>query len=319
MPSLAFAADPAHPVQPVPYTPSQPVPYAVAPTPPPLPAPAPVNVTNAVGATGDDVVVLKDGGMIRGTLLEVIPNDHATVQLATGQSARVQWDHIERIERGAAAAPRVAAPEGAPVARRAAPSARVHIESDRPATLERHEGAKAWVAACSAPCDADLPLDAEYRIVGDGIRKSSPFRLAANDGGRVTLDVNAATKGGFAGGIVLTSLGPIVMLVGAVVVAIGEADKSLQTDFNGSGSTSSSGSSTITTGWVTVAVGAVATVGGILMIAGNSRSSVAQSRDDGRRDSARADAWKRLPTWHEEANALASPKTALVPLFTGKF
>jgi len=52
--------------------------------------------------TGTDVVILKDGSKIRGTLTELKAGDHATVQLANGQYATVQWGVIDRMERNGA-------------------------------------------------------------------------------------------------------------------------------------------------------------------------------------------------------------------------
>jgi hypothetical protein len=321
--SSAWAAEPARQVQPVPYTVSQPVPYATpgeTGQPPPLPPPAPVTVVTGIVAAGSDVVVLKEGGMIRGTLLEVIPNDHATVQLATGQSAVIQWDHIERIDRAKVALPVPVTPT--PVVRvdthTDARSARVHIESDRAVTLERHEGGKIWSFACTAPCDVPLSVEPEYRIVGDGVRKSAPFHLAARPGEAVTLDVNTATKSGFAGGIVLTALGPIVMLVGVVIVAVAGADSYGYSYTNGTMTpTESSNGSARTAGWITLAAGGVGTVGGILMITGNAHSSVYQAIP--RREVARNDAWKRLPIFHDDPNALATPRGVSIPLLGGSF
>src|SRR5439155_16237620 len=91
----AFADTPA--VQPVPYKASQPVPYAVEPpatAPPAASGPAPSG-PHIVAPVGSDVVHLKDGGMIRGVLIEAIPKDHATVQLGTGQNAIIPWHLID--------------------------------------------------------------------------------------------------------------------------------------------------------------------------------------------------------------------------------
>jgi len=51
---------------------------------------------------GTDVVVLKDGSKIRGTLTEMRPGDHAIVQLANGQYATIQWGVIDHMERNGA-------------------------------------------------------------------------------------------------------------------------------------------------------------------------------------------------------------------------
>src|SRR5207249_5202899 len=90
-------------------------------------------------------------------------------------------------------------------------------------SLERHVSGKVWTFACGAPCDADLPLSAEYRIGGSGIRSSRAFSLAARPGEHVTLDVTTSSTGGFAGGIVLTSLGGLTMIVGLALILVGSA------------------------------------------------------------------------------------------------
>jgi hypothetical protein len=318
--AAAFAADPAPPphgaVQPVPYAQSQPVPYALQ-QPPPLPPPAPVAVP-----AGSDVVVLKSGGMVRGTLLEIIPNDHATVQLATGQTAIIQWDHIHHIERGGGAqanAPAPApAPKPAPVSE--GPTARVHIESDRPVSLERHVSGRVWTFVCAAPCDADVPISQEYRIGGSGVRSSRGFNLAARAGEHVTLDVTTSSTGGFAGGIVLTSLGGLTMVVGLMLVLVGSAQADEHRTF-GSTATGSSlytndGSANITGGEIALGVGAAAMLLGIIMIGSNSKSSVEQSGEGAR---AASNAWTRLPTWRTEATATPTPKTTSIPIFSGSF
>src|ERR1700722_902025 len=85
-------------VQPVPYNPSQPVPVPAQPSYPPAPppvvapptmvAPAP---SYAPAGVGGDSVYMKGGGMMRGTMVEMLPNDHVTLQLPTGQNAVIEW------------------------------------------------------------------------------------------------------------------------------------------------------------------------------------------------------------------------------------
>jgi hypothetical protein len=304
MPRPAQAADP---VQPVPYTTSQPVPYAA-----PSTAPAPPPTSSAVPAAGNDVVVLKNGGMIRGTLLEIIPNDHATVQLATGQNAIISWDQVHHIERGSAAQVK-ATP--APVVEEA--TVRLHIESDRQVTLERHEVGNTWSVACTSPCDADVGLKQEYRITGSGLRTSTSFRIAARPGEHVTVDVNAGTKAGLAGGIVFVSLGPLAMFIGLIVVAVANASESFTT-YNGSGTATTGSrdhSGAATTGWIITACGAGATVGGIFMIVG-SKTTVELSTQ--KREKASIDG-ARLPTWHDDRSPLRGPTPFNVPLLSGTF
>jgi hypothetical protein len=316
------AAPPAPPpVQPVPYAVSQPVPYPGA-----ADAPAGVNVQRLPAPIGSDTVSLKGGGIIRGTLIEAIPNDHATVALATGQSAVIPWDRIERIDRGApptiapAAPARVPAP--GPIYYPSSPpppppsqgSAFVHIEGDQPVTVERKDG-RTWSLACSSPCDAELPLGVTYRVGGAGIRNSSPFRLNAQPGDRVILDVNTASKGSFVGGIVVAGVGVVVLLVGAMVLltvaTVDTADSQ-----EGFANPSSDGSAN-TVGWVMLAGGAAATLVGVLVLTSNVHSKVDQT--PGTQRPPRTDAWLRTPTWHDDKTGAGLPKIVGVPLFQTTF
>ena len=286
---------------------------------PATPSAAP-QATTQIGATasgtgGNDVVVLKSGGMVRGTLIEILPNDHATVTLATGQNAIIQWDHIHHIERGGAAVP-TPAPAAARTTRE--PTARVHVESDHPVSIERRVSVRTWAFACEAPCDVELPLSDEYRIVGPGVRTSSTFHLAAQAGERVVLDVNTGSKAGFIGGVILVPVGGITILIGLLVVAAGAVENNTTTyDYTTNSYTTSvhDGSDLTRSGWITVAIGAAATLGGILMITGN-RTSVdqepAQARIGG-------DTWAHLPTWRDDQSAIGAPKAVSLPIFSGAF
>jgi len=133
------------------------------------------------------MVILKGGGMLRGRLVEVIPNDHATIALSTGQNAIIEWSRIERIEQ----APAGYAPGQAPAPPPPPPAGRVwvHIESDRELLVEGLGHESGWQHMCSSPCDMELPLDLEYRLLADGVRPSQPFRLALGKSTPRELDV----------------------------------------------------------------------------------------------------------------------------------
>lgn len=305
------------PVQPVPYTPSQPVPYPSA-TPDPVVVNVPRVAPSVSPGVGSDVVYLKGGGMIRGTLTEVIPNDHATVEMV-GQTAVIPWDRIERIDRGGVSpspAPRPL-PSSSTPAPAPAPgpegTATVHIEADTPVTLDKREG-RSWVFACNAPCDAELPLAGSYRISGQGIRNSAQFKLNARPGDHLVLDVNASSKGAFVGGIVVAGVGVVVLLVGAMVVLTVAAMDSADSAAGLSNSTNDGSANTV--GWVMVAGGAAATLVGVLVLANNTRSKVDQATATPR---PRNDAWLRVPQWHEDKAGQALPKAVGVPLFQTTF
>ncbi len=302
-------------VQPVPYNTSQPLP-ASQPMSAPPPAPAPGR------PPGNDVVILKGGGMLRGKLLEVIPNDHATISLATGQNAIVQWSRIDRIEQQQQqAAPNVMVQPGglgAP-APAASPMAMVHIETDKEVVLEGKPQMGGWTVICQAPCDTQVPLDYEYRISGSSIRRSKPFSIQANPGQRVTLVVNPASKGAFIGGLVLTGVGPVVIIVGLFTALVGALEQTTTYDSFGNPSTVNNGQSTETTGWIISLVGVGMLVTGIILFSSNSKTKATQEVASADRPS-RDDAWLRLPTWHEGASVEKSlPKAATVPIFSRSF
>src|SRR5215472_339579 len=177
-PLVAWAATPSGGVQPVPYNPSQPVPVAPPSTQPPPPAP----VAAPPSSTGGDTIFLKGGGMIRGRLVEIIPNDHATIALSTGQTAIVEWGRIERIEQQQAPQPAPVVVPPPTVIKGPSGSAWVHIETDKELVLEGRPADGGWMVVCSAPCDANLPLDSDYRISGGGVRTSRVFRINGQPG-----------------------------------------------------------------------------------------------------------------------------------------
>src|ERR1019366_4215298 len=136
---------------------------------------------------GGDVIELKTGGLLRGTLIDAIPNGHARIQLVTGEVATVPGQGIARIDRGTGAAPSGgAAPRAAADA-----TVYVHIEGSDPAQLQRDNGDhRHWDTVCSAPCDQQVSLKETYRISGAGIRNSGPFTLSVQGGQREVLTVD---------------------------------------------------------------------------------------------------------------------------------
>jgi hypothetical protein len=254
---------------------------------------------------GSDVVYLKGGGMIRGSLVEAIPSDHATVELATGQTAVIPWDRIARIDRGGVSpAPSVPGPVlGTPVPHAPEATATVHVQSESPVVVERREG-REWVFACSSPCNAELPLSGLYRIRGTDVRNTSAFHLNARPGDTVVLDVNGASQGNF------TSVGGAAMLIGALVlyvVAVFDwADQAQNV------STPSGDGTANTVGGVMLAGGAAAVVVGVILLSRNMHSKVEQAQEAP--PPPRNDAWLRAPTWRDDKSASQAPKMLGVPL-----
>src|SRR5258708_5814996 len=113
-PSLAFAQ--GQPPQPVPYNPAPPaVPYNQPAAAPSSGAATSPTTRPPLAAVGGDVIYMKNGGMLRGTIVDAIPNSQARIQLATGEIATVPWSEIARIEHGATPpAPATGAPGSVP-------------------------------------------------------------------------------------------------------------------------------------------------------------------------------------------------------------
>ncbi len=320
------------PVQPVPYTTSQPVQYGIQPQPVPVTqAPAPTVAT----ATTPDTIVLKNGGMLRGTLVELLPNDHATIQLPSGQSAIVQWGEIHHVERGVATAPATPVAPTGPVQRLpnttapiVGPTVLLHIESSRPVTLDRRNPGEdqPWVTACESPCDVQLPLNNDYRIVGEGIWASSEFELEGQPGQRVVVKVAPATRFARTAGIIVASAGLLAIIIGAYVVALATSASCASSNINRVCQDNSGG----TTVGVVLMLGGLVTmaVGGIVVIA-NWRTGESQEVQSpvgkaawltGPPRVAGNDAWKRVPSFRElGAMDKLAPLPTTLPLFSGSF
>ncbi len=281
------------------------------------PTTAPAAAAAATTPSGDDAVYMKDGSLLRGVLVEMMPGDHVSIQLPTGQVAVVRWDAITRVERATRVdvkAPPPAVPTTVQTA--GAGQALVHIETDKPLQVETHIIGREWRFACDAPCDIALDLDKAYRIIGDGVRPSPTFRIAAAPGGRVVLDVATASKSGLVGGIVMASVGAPLMLIGGVIVAVGGLS---------SASGLSTGDGEKKSGWIVFGIGAGGLVGGVILILTNARTNVVQSNGNTLvRPDERAEGYVRRPAWND-ARLDTRPldpravQTVLVPLYSGRF
>ena len=303
-PAAAWAHGPA----PGPYpSPPAPVPYG----PPRLPPRA------GAGAM-EDTIFMKNGGILRGTIVDAVPGTQARIQLVTGEIATVPWSLIARIEQGAVATPPPPPVATVPQARRRALVV-VQLEGADGAELQRRNGAgdddDDWVTVCSGPCNARVPVGAEYRIAGGGIRPSRPFQLAGAPGDRVSIDVTPGSTGWFVLGIVIIPLGGATMLTGLMLLVV----SALVGMTNGGGDATASDFTAA--GWITIGLGTAAMVGGVVLVINNAHSSVTQNV--GGVPSAlllQGDAWKRAPTWKEATpGERALPPVVGFPVWTGRF
>jgi hypothetical protein len=258
---------------------------------------------------------MKNGGMLRGTLVDAIPGSQARIQLATGEIATVPWDSIGRIEHGAAG-PRPGPPQVAPLPRRQGATVWVHVDGAEGAEIQQDAGDDEWTMVCSAPCDLQLPAGRNYRIGGGGLRASRPFHLAGAPGDHVNIDVNASSTSWFVMGIVIVPVGGLVMVIGLAVGLVGSIVSATTTGVDQSNASSAAGA-----GWVTFALGAGAMVGGIVLIVNNAHSSVTQSMAGVQTGLlVQGDAWKRVPTWRDATpEQKALPPVVGLPLWSAKF
>jgi len=129
---------------------------------------------------------------------------------------------------------RVAAAEPRPAADPPPPAdVFVTVDSDDPAVrLERVGGGGKPTAICAPPCGLRLERDALYRISGDGVRATPPFRVPGT-GSSTTLSVRAGSSlryragvgAAIAGGVVAaTSLGYLFASSGDPVANGSERD-----------------------------------------------------------------------------------------------
>jgi hypothetical protein len=186
---------------------------ALAPPPPPPPS-----------VRHDDVVHLKNGGMVRGRILEVLPGDSVTVvSAAAGEARRFAWAELASIEKDGTRTDIGATPltreHEAVHAQAGVP--RLHIELARPVDLTLFEvagevssffmgpfTASAVRPVCVAPCDlvVDGRRGQSFYFDGKRVTKSKEFTLSDRSGD-VVARVKPGRPGLLGGGIAVMSLG----------------------------------------------------------------------------------------------------------------
>lgn len=199
-----------------------------------LPAHAqPVEAAPAPAEQPADRVHLVNGGMVQGSILEVLPNDSLTiVSAATGDRKSFAWAEIaayeqggQRVEIGAVAAP-APAPREEPAQ---AQGPRLHIETTKPASVHLYEITGEMVAhganvtvhgiqyrpVCAAPCGKviDTSGGSSYFFGGEGLTTSNRFNLT-DARGDVTAVVKPGRRGLRTGGIITMSVGVALMALG---------------------------------------------------------------------------------------------------------
>jgi hypothetical protein len=249
-------------------------------------------VAHAQTGTGD-VVVLKDGTILMGTVGEMIPNESITITVE-GKPRTIAWKDVERVNIGREKASR-AAPQQTQ-------RTMVHVDGleagARIETLDTQRGT--WSTVCNGSCDHELASDALYRIDGLGIRTSRPFHIGG--GSHASLEAKTASTAGFAGGLTLVILGGAAFVNGLSFVIIALAD---DLAFN---STNGTTRDYFIAGGVLGGVGIVSLVVGFLVLRGNLRTTV---------DGATT---VRVPAWRDFPEAPSSRAVAFsFPAISGSF
>jgi hypothetical protein len=269
-------------------------------------AQSPAPPTTSPTPTGGDVVYLNNGGMIRGTIIDVVPDVQARVRLVTGEIATVPWKEILRLEHAADQTKRAApSPTAAPVTPAPvtpAPMAWVHIDGSEDMRLQRDRTSDDdWETVCTIPCNTEVPTNFYYRIVGPGIKPSNDFTLDARGGEHQQIRVHSASRA-------WSTIGWIGLSVGAVLLI---ANSSLEGAFGGGGRGPN---------WPIVGVGATFAVGGLALVFMNRRTTLSWDGRPAQTGWLLPEPWRRVPSWKEPAPELTGLPVAVgMPLVGGRF
>jgi hypothetical protein len=262
---------------------------------------------------GGDTVHLKNGGILRGTLVDSVPGKAVRILLVTSEIATVAWDDVARLDLAGSARPQGAsdqgpapapapssapAPGSAPAPLPAPPPVRerprgveVHIDAPGLVELQRDTtGDGDWITVCSSPCGERVSAEYSYRVTGPKIRASRAFVLRAVDGESETLEVRGSSR-------VHYTVGLIGLIGGGTATLIGMAT---------AGDTHNTTDTHAAAGIVALVGAAVAATGTILMLE-NARSDVDQ------REASRADARRSEPDPAGELSGADRTTRALFP------
>ena len=178
---------------------------------PPVRAKAPAVPAPAWPACGDDLVVLHDGGMVRGQIVELRPREYISLHLSTGKVVVVPWTDVHHVEQGGPKAETCTSaglPEPAPVDE----SGTVFFELDGKGMRLEVNVSDEWRTLCVSPCRVEAHRDSSYRVTGPSIRTSPPFRAHGQPGETVKIKVDGASVAGFGIGIVSVCTGGALFL-----------------------------------------------------------------------------------------------------------
>ncbi len=188
----------------------------------------------ARAARADDVVLLKDGGRVKGTVMVEDKTSGVSVKLADGTTRQVAASDVDRVEY--AADHRAEEQPDSTVTRSSRETSDeatkswpvVKLESpDLGATLDMIESeghaqglyvsvrASEWSTVCSVPCNKRLDPNRKYRI-GSIARSSGTFTLPANSD-EVRVSVEPGSNAKVVAGATMRFIGMLGTVVGGVL------------------------------------------------------------------------------------------------------
>ena len=247
-------------------------------------------------AASERIVRLPNGSIYRGELVELVPDDHITIRLATGAVKRFDWASITSVSTPAPAETGTPAPAATPEPRPfPAPDRKADLPSNSNQTVvqieSENEGVAlnqitsighvigtgavgsiyAWKQRCRIPCSVAVERDAQYFISGDGITPSGVFSLPQLPS--VTLSVKAGSLRFRSSGLMLTIFGGIAVIGGLsslIMIPIFSSTDTAGFKHDNSGY--------LIGGGVATGLGSVLLISGIVMVM---RSKTLVRRDDG--------------------------------------
>lgn len=211
-----------------------------------LPVSAPAFAGDAPApAAGEDEVTLKNGGMVRGTVVGLEPGTKVVIQEVGAAAPRtIPWGEVADVERGKYKATGAVepgetsagydVPEPAPVG---GPGVvKLHVSSSKPVQVIEHLGtsyaqAGAYAVAvehsqavCGTPCDKviDGSRGQQFIVTGDGVPPSETFVLSDREGD-TTVHVDPGSTAMVSGGAWMGGTGILGMLTGGTFLAVGLA------------------------------------------------------------------------------------------------
>jgi hypothetical protein len=171
--------------------------------------------TNA-RAEFEGVIYLKNGNSIRGELMEMLPEQKATIHLADGSNREFMWAEIDHIEStdgsllaGGSVRVQFRTPEG---------SSQVEIKE----FIEKHGY---WKTICLTPCKARL-TPGKHRIQMAGNSLSSTRKDFVFQPGNSVVTAYPGSGASVGIGIGLLALGELSFLVGGIMSLVGIASSS---------------------------------------------------------------------------------------------